>query len=439
MVSLSQLVFRRELLAEQMRQRTEHSAAILFAAPEVRRNRDVYYPYRQESDFYYLSGFDEPEAVMVLIPEQEGFTSILFCREKDPEKELWEGVRLGPQKARRALGFQKTYPIGDLEKIMPSLLEGKEGIYYAWAKEPHHDTQVLTWLSNLKKKVRAGVRSPNELFSLDYLLHEMRLFKSYDEIHTMRHAAEIAARAHFRAMKVTRPGLMEYQVEAEILHEFIALGASSPAYGSIVAGGSNACILHYRNNNQKLKDGDLLLIDAGAEYKGYASDITRTFPINGRFSPEQKAVYQLVLKAQKAAIKVVKPGVSWNKPHEKAVQVLTEGLVQLGLLKGNPKELIKKGAYRRFYMHRTGHWLGMDVHDVGEYKIEGEWRALEPNMVFTVEPGLYVSPTDTTVAAKWRGIGIRIEDDVLVTQSGSEVLSVVPKEVDEIEAVMASG
>jgi len=438
MVPQVELKARRQQLFQRMKQCHKNSVAILFAAPEVRRNRDVFYPYRQDSDFYYLSGLDEPESVMVLIPERVGGKVVLFCRGKDPEKEQWEGVRLGPIGARRTLGVDDSYPMSELEKVMPSLLEGKEYIYYSLADESFKDAHILAWVAGAKKKVRTGVGSPMGLLSLDSLLHEMRLIKSPYEIKMMRYAAFIAVAAHFNAMKSVRVGLMEYEVEANILRDFISLGASSPAYGSIVAGGANACILHYRNNNQKLKNGDLLLIDAGAEYQYYASDITRTFPVNGRFSPEQKALYQLVLQAQKAAIKVIKPGVSWNKPHEKTVQVLTAGLVKLGLLKGNPKELIKKGAYRRFYMHRTGHWLGMDVHDVGEYKVNAEWRTFEPNMVFTVEPGLYISPNETSVAAKWRGIGIRIEDDVLVTQTGSEVLTLVPKEVSEIERLIAS-
>ncbi|HWK52955.1 MAG TPA: Xaa-Pro aminopeptidase [Hyphomicrobiales bacterium] len=424
---------------ELMNQMGPGSIAIVNAANAVLRNGDSEFRYRQSSDLYYLTGFTEAQSVLVLVPGREQGQCLLFCQEKDPLKELWNGKLLGPEAAIAELGMDDAFPISDIDDILPGLIEGRERVYYAMGKDEQFDHRVMEWVKVVRRQVRSGAQSPGEFQMLDHLLHEMRLIKSKAEIDLMRESGQIAVRAHKRAMQVTQPGLYEYEVEAEFMHEFFRAGCRAPAYTSIVAGGANACILHYVDNDQKLDDGDLLLIDAGCEFEHYASDITRTFPVNGRFSPEQKAIYELVLKAQLAAIEQVKPGKAWNEPHDTTVQVLTEGLVALGLLQGNVDELIKQGAYRDFYMHRAGHWLGMDVHDVGDYKIDGRWRELEPGMVLTVEPGLYISPDNTKVEARWRGIGVRIEDDVAVTRNGYEVLTAgLPKTVAEIESFMAS-
>ncbi|HHH48527.1 MAG TPA: Xaa-Pro aminopeptidase [Gammaproteobacteria bacterium] len=417
------------------------SVAVLPAARVAMRNRDADYPYRQDSDFHYLTGFDEPEAVAVLIPGRPHGEYILFCRERDPLMETWHGRRAGLEGAREHYGADDAFPIGDIDDILPGLLESCERVYYAMGVDDAFDAQVTGWIRRLKEQARAGVHTPSEFVALDHLLHDMRLYKSRSEITAMRRAARISAQAHVRAMQVCRPGMMEYEIEAEFLYHFKRHGCV-PAYGSIVGGGENACILHYTENDAELRDGELLLIDAGAEHDYYAADITRTFPINGRFSAEQAALYQVVLDAQKAAIARVKPGAHWNEPHEAAVKVLTRGLLKLGLLKGQLRALIKQEAYRGFYMHRTGHWLGMDVHDVGDYKVGNAWRELEPGMVLTIEPGLYIAPGARVgkrkVAKKWQGIGIRIEDDVLVTRDGCEVLTRdVPKEIADIEALMA--
>ena len=414
--------------------------AILPTAPVRPRNRDVEHPFRADSDFYYLTGFPEPEAVAVLVPGRSHGEYILFCRERDPEMETWHGRRAGLEGAIDRYGADDAFPIGDIDEILPGLLENRERVYYAMGCNSDFDRQVMEWINLLRKKSRAGIHAPGEFIALDHTLHDMRLYKSSAEIKVMRRAAQITAAAHCRAMQVCRPGMMEYQIEAELLHEFMREGARSPAYPSIVGGGANGCILHYTENDAPLQDGQLLLIDAGCEYEFYASDITRTFPVNGRFSAAQRTLYQLVLDAQRAAIAQVRPGNHWNQPHQAAVKVLTEGLVTLGLLKGKVSTLLKDEAYRRFYMHRTGHWLGMDVHDVGDYKIGDEWRVLEPGMVMTIEPGLYIPAGSKGVAKKWWDIGIRIEDDVLVTRDGGEVLTDgVPREVDEIEALMAAG
>ncbi len=418
------------------------SIAVIPASPERQRNRDVDHPYRPDSDFFYLTGFPEPEAVAVLIPGRRVGTKraqyILFCRERDAQMETWHGRRTGLEGARERYGADDAFPINDIDEILPRLMENKTRVYYAMGAHETLDEKMIGWLKEVRKKERNGIKAPIEFASLDHLVHEMRLFKSRAEIGHMRKAAKISARAHCRAMQICQPGMMEFQIEAELVHEFMKHGCRSAAYPSIVGGGENGCILHYTENESKLVDGELLLIDAGAEYHNYAADITRTFPVNGAFSPEQRALYQLVLDAQRAAIAKVKPGNHWNQPHDAAVRVLTKGLVKLGLLKGEPAKLIKEGAYRRFYMHRTGHWLGMDVHDVGDYKIDGKWRLFEPGMTLTVEPGLYIAQGSKGVAKKWWNIGIRIEDDVLVTADGHEVLtSGAPKEMDEIEALMA--
>ncbi|BBL72640.1 Xaa-Pro aminopeptidase [Methylogaea oryzae] len=411
--------------------------ALIPSAPELKRNRDVDYPFRQDSDFYYLTGFNEPEALAVLIPGREQGEYLLFCREFDPQKALWTGRHAGLDGARDDFGADDAFPMEDLDEILPGLLENRERVYYPMDRGGDLHGRLLDWVHQLRDKARSGVTAPSEFVSVEHLLHDMRLFKSPAELAVMRKAAQVSAAAHVRAMKACRPGLFEYQIEAELLHEFTLNGMRSPAYPSIVAGGVNACVLHYTDNDAKLQDGDLLLIDAGAEHANYAADITRTFPVNGRFSEPQRALYELVLEAQEAAIAQIKPGAHWNEPHDAAVRTLTRGLVKLGLLKGKVDKLIKDETYKQFYMHRTGHWLGMDVHDVGDYKVGGEWRMLEPGMVLTVEPGLYVAPDCKKVDKCWRGIGIRIEDDVLVTKAGCEILTGgAPKTVAEIERVM---
>jgi len=413
------------------------SIAVLPNAPVANRNRDVDFPYRSDSNFHYLTGFDEPESVLVLIPGREHGEYILFCRERDLEKEIWDGYRAGQEGAIANFGADDSYPITDLDDILPGLIEDKEKVFYTMGNQPSFDQHMVSWLNHLRKASRSGHHSPTEIIELDHSLNELRLFKSSAEIKAMRHAAKASVKAHIRAMQFTQPGQWEYEVEGEILHEFMKHGCRSPAYPSIVGGGENGCILHYIENNSKLKTNDLLLIDAGAEFECYAADITRTFPVSGQFTPAQRDLYQVVLDAQKAAIDAVKPGNHWNQPHEAAVAVLTEGLLNLGLLSGELEQLIEDAAYREFYMHRTGHWLGMDVHDVGDYKIGGEWRLLEPGMVLTVEPGLYIRDPEH-IAKKWHFIGIRIEDDVLVTKDGNEVLTAAaPKEIDDIEALMA--
>ncbi len=432
----SEYARRRKALMAQME---PNSIAILPAAAVAIRNRDVEHVYRQDSDFQYLSGFPEPEAVIALIPGREHGEYVLFCRERNPERELWDGLRAGQEGAVRDFGADDAFPITDIDDILPGLIEGRDRVYSAMGSNPEFDRHLMEWINVIRSKARLGAQPPNEFVALDHLLHDMRLYKSAAEVKVMREAAAISARAHVRAMQACRAGLREYSLEAELDYEFRKGGAKMPAYGSIVAAGRNSCILHYQENDALLKDGDLVLIDAGCEIDCYASDITRTFPVSGQFSPEQKAIYELVLKAQEAAVAVIAPGKHWNHAHEATVQVITEGLVALGLLKGSVEALIESEAYRAFYMHRAGHWLGMDVHDVGEYKVGGQWRVLEPGMALTVEPGIYIGADNQSVAKKWRGIGVRIEDDVVVTKQGYEILtSGVPKTVAEIEALMAA-
>ncbi|MHB0807110.1 Xaa-Pro aminopeptidase [Stutzerimonas nitrititolerans] len=431
----SEYARRRQILMARME---PNSIAILPAAPMYIRNRDVEHVYRQDSDFQYLSGFPEPEAVIALIPGREHGEYVLFCRERDPERELWDGLRAGQDGAIAHYGADDAFPIGDIDDILPGLIEGRERVYYAIGTNETFDHQLMEWIKMIRSKARQGAQPPSEFVALDHLLHDMRLYKSANEVKVMRHAAEISARAHVNAMRASRAGLHEYHLEAELDYEFRKGGAKMPAYGSIVAAGKNACILHYRENDAALEDGDLVLIDAGCEIDCYASDITRTFPVNGKFSPEQKAIYELVLAANEEAFKHIAPGKHWNEAHEATVRVITAGLVELGLLEGDVEELIAAEAYKAFYMHRAGHWLGLDVHDVGDYKIGGEWRVLEPGMAMTVEPGIYIAADNQDVARKWRGIGVRIEDDVVVTKTGCEILtSGVPKAVAEIEALMA--
>ena len=435
-IAQSEFARRRQALMQQME---PGSIALLPAAPVQLRNRDVEQTYRQDSDFQYLTGFPEPEAVLALIPGRAEGEYVLFCRERNPERELWDGLRAGQEGAQRAYGADQAFAIGAIDTLLPGLLEGRSRVYYAMGVSAEFDRRLIGWLNDVRSKARHGASVPTEFVALDHRLHEMRLCKSPAELTVMREAGAISARAHVRAMQVCRPGLHEYHLEAELEYEFRKGGARLPAYGSIVAGGRNACILHYRENDQPLRDGDLVLIDAACELDCYASDITRTFPVNGRFSAEQKAIYELVLAAQQAAFAEIAPGKHWNQAHEAAVRVLVTGLVELGLLHGEVDALIAAEAYKPFPMPRTGHWLGMDVHDVGDYKVGGAWRELQPGMCLTVEPGLYIAVDNPAVEARWRGIGVRIEDDVAVSADGCEILTGgVPKTVAEIEALMAA-
>ncbi len=435
MIPAKEFADRRRRLMELM---APESIAILPAAPERVRNRDVLHPFRQDSDFHYLSGFGEPEAVLVLIPGREHGESVLFCKERNPEKELWDGFLAGPEGAIEQYGFDDAFPISDIDDILPGMIEGRSRVYYPLGKDNSFDKRVMDWVKLIRSKVRSGAHPPGEFIALEHSLHELRLFKSSAEIKVMAKAGQISCDAHKRAMKRARQGGFEYQLEAELIHTFMENGARSTAYPSIVGSGANGCILHYIENNAPLKEGDLVLIDAGCEYECYASDITRTFPVSGKFSPEQKALYEVVLAAQYAAIDEVRPGNHWDHPHQAALKVLTQGLIDLGLLSGTLEEAIEAQAYKPFFMHRTGHWLGMDVHDVGDYKVGDAWRLLEPGMAMTVEPGLYIAPDNTDVDEKWRGIGIRIEDDVVVTKEGCRVLTdAVPKTIEDIEQLMA--
>ena len=412
--------------------------AIIPAALVRHRNNDVEYPYRQDSDFQYLTGFGEPESVAVLVPGREQAEYILFVRDRDPLRETWDGRRAGPAGAVAQFAADDAFPISDIDEILPGLLENRAKVYYAMGSHPEFDQRVVGWLHGLRTQARNGRHPPLEMVALDHVLHDMRLYKSRDELQLLRTAGQIAAQAHIRAMRHCRPGGHEYGIVAELLHEFRRHNADT-SYQPIVGGGANSCILHYRENDMPLQDGDLLLVDAGCEYSYYASDITRTYPVNGRYTPAQREVYDIVLEAQLAAIEQVRPGNHWNAPHDAAVEVITRGLVRIGLLKGKVAALIKDGAYRRFFMHRTGHWLGMEVHDVGDYKVGDEWRLLEPGMVMTVEPGIYIPAGSKGVPKRYWNIGIRIEDDVAVTREGCEVLtSGVPKDASEIEALMAA-
>lgn len=410
---------------------------ILPSAPVRTRSRDVEYRYRQDSDFYYMTGFAEPESVAVLVPGRDNGEYLLFCREKDPAREQWDGLRAGQAGAIDAFGADDAFPIEDLDDILPGIMESCDRVYYTMGMYADFDARMADWVNTLRSKLSRGVQSPHEFVALDHLLHDMRLFKSRGEISAMRKAAKIAVEAHKRAMRITQPGLQEYEVEAEFRHEFRRNDAWA-SYSPIVGGGANSCILHYVENNCELKDGDLLLIDAGCELDYYASDITRTFPVNGRFTAEQRAVYEIVLDAQAAAIEKTVVGNHWNEPHDAAVKVITKGLRKLGLLEGSLPRLLKDGAYQPYYMHRTGHWIGMDVHDVGDYKVGDEWRMLETGMVTTVEPGIYLG-NSRKIPKKFRNIGIRIEDDVAVTTRGPDVLSKdLVSDPDDIEALMSS-
>lgn len=410
--------------------------AVIPTAPEVTRNRDSHYPYRFDSYFYYLTGFKEPEAVLVLIAGALP-RSILFCRDKDIEREIWDGFRYGPEAAKSEFGFDEAYSISQLDEQLPKLMANQPELFFSLGADAGWDTKISGWLNAVKAQARTGVQAPGKLVDVRQALDAMRLLKSPDEIELMRRSANIAAAAHNRAMQAVIPGKWEYEIEAEFLHEFYRQGAQAPAYTSIVAGGANACTLHYNENNAELKAGDLLLIDAGCELDGYASDITRTFPVSGRFSGPQKDLYELVLAAQAAAIASVSPQHHWNAPHEAALEVLVDGFIHYGLCQGSREAVLETGSYRQFYMHRTGHWLGLDVHDAGEYKTPtGDWVMLQPGNVLTVEPGCYVRPAENVPEHFWN-IGIRIEDDVLVTSTGHEVItSAAIKTVAEIEALM---
>ncbi|MGN6704673.1 MAG: aminopeptidase P N-terminal domain-containing protein [Rhodanobacter sp.] len=409
---------------------------LVAAAPERMRNADAAWPYRQNSDFHYLAGFPEPDAVLALLPGRAHGEAVLFCRERDAEHERWHGPSVGTEQAVAAWGMDDAFPIDDIDDILPGMIEGRARVYCHFGHEPAFDAQLLGWMRRLRQ-LRGGGVVPKEFVALGHLLHDLRLFKSRAELKLMRASAAIAVEAQLAALRLARPGRHEYEVEAELLGTIRRHGAV-PAFAPTVAGGANACVMHYQGNRAPLRDGELLLIDAGAELDCYASDISRTFPPNGRYSREQRALYEVVLAAQLAAIDQVRPGLPFDASHGAAVRVLSEGLCALGLLDGDADAAVASGSYRRFFAAKTGHWLGLDVHDVGDYRIDGESRLLEPGMVLTVEPGLYVPPDDRSVAERWRGIGIRIEDDVAVTREGHEVLTAaMPKDPLEIEALLA--
>ena len=410
---------------------------VLPAAPERIRSRDTHYPYRQDSDFWYLTGCNEPEAVLVLVPGRKHGEAILFCRERDPEREGWDGPRLGPDGAVELLGMDDAYPISDIDDILPGLLEGRRRVHYHLGRDADFDLKLIGWLNRVRAQARQGAQPPQEFLELGHLLDEMRLFKSAEEIALMQKAADISVEAHRAAIRAARPGIHEYALQAELEYVFRRHGAQ-PAYPSIVGAGANACILHYTANAARARAGELVLIDAGAEYAGYAADITRTFPVSGRFTRAQRALHDLVCRAQGAALAHARPGRPYAAIHEAAVQTLADGLLSLSLLRGTLEDVIANGDYRRYYRHKTGHWLGLDVHDVGEYRLDGASRLLEPGMVFTIEPGLYIPADDASVDAKWRGIGIRIEDDVLITRDGHRVLTgALERSADDVEALMA--
>jgi Xaa-Pro aminopeptidase len=410
---------------------------ILPSAPEIIRNGDAFYPYRQNSDFYYLTGFEEPEAVLVLAPKRKDGEYILFNRVRDRDREIWDGPRAGQEGAIKDYLADQAFPFSEFTLMLPELLAGRESIHYPLGINREFDKVLLQGVNHVRARVRGGLQSPMAFVDIAPSLHEMRLFKSPHEVKVMQKAIDITAKGHERAMAICKPGMNEAQLEAEIMYMFQFHGARFPAYSPIVGAGRNTCILHYTSNNQKIESGDLVLIDAGAEYANYAADITRTFPSNGRFSGEQQAIYELVLASQLAAIKSIKPGASWVTAQNIIVKVITQGLIDLGILKGKLSDLIEKQAYFPFYMHRSGHWLGLDVHDVGRYRVETKWRSLQPGMVFTVEPGIYISADVPGVHKRWHNIGVRIEDNVLVTEKGHDVLSKkIPKTVAEIEATM---
>tara|TARA_A100001037_G_scaffold42772_2_gene33774 strand:+ start:9833 stop:11116 length:1284 start_codon:yes stop_codon:yes gene_type:complete len=417
------------------------SVAVIPGAIQRYRNRDTEHLFRQDSDFYYLTGFSEPDAVLVLAPERSHGEVILFCRERNARAELYNGERVGPERAAEKLGVDDGFPINDIEEILPGMLEGRERIYITLGAYPDFDKRLMQWVSAIRAREAGGAIPPGEFHALKHLLHEQRLVKSALELKAMREAARITSMAHERAMRCARPGMTETQLEAELVHEFMTNGAHTPAYPSIVGSGANACVLHYVDNASVLKKNDLVLIDAGCEYQHYAADVTRTFPVSGRFSKSQQALYEIVLEANRAGIDSCRPGATFSDPHVAAVSVMVQGLLDLKLLQGELTEILETDAYREFCPHNSSHWLGSDVHDVGDYRVDGAWRELEPGMVLTVEPGIYIRDDASTgaLAPRWRGIGIRVEDDVAITSEGHEVLSHAAKDVSDIQQLMAEG
>ena len=413
--------------------------AIVNGAHLMQRNSDVDFPFRQHSDMLYLSGFPEPEAVLVLIPGREHGETILFCQERDEESERWTGEITGPERARQLYGVDDAFPFNDIDEILPGLLENRQRVYYSMGEDRNFDERLLRWVHGLSGYRQSGGHSPGEFVQLGQYLHELRLFKSQTELALMRRAADITVQAHERLMQSAVPGQFEYQLEATLLHEFMIQGARYPAYPCIVGSGDNACVMHYVDNGRRIEDGDLVLVDAGCEYEGYAADVTRTFPINGRFTTPQREIYEVVLSAHEAAVAEIMPGNHWNQPHMAAMRAVTEGLVQLNILEGDIDILMAEEAYRPYTMHRTGHWLGLDVHDVGEYRVEDQWRVFEQGMVTTIEPGIYLASDVAEIPERYRGIGIRIEDDLLLTRKGHEILTDrLVRDAAGIEALMAN-
>ena len=427
----------RSQLQEFMRRMEPNSVAIIPGAREATRSNDTHYRFRQDSDFFYLTGFEEPDAIAVIRSSQSPKYT-LFVRPRDPEREIWDGRRAGVEGAREEFGAEESFPIAEFDEKLNDILDGSERLYYRLGVNSDLDDTIIRQIARMRAINRKPIHPPQTIIDPATIVHELRVLKTPEEIEIMQRAADIAAEAHVEAMKAARPGMNEFEIEALIERVFRQRGASAPAYTSIVGAGANATVLHYINNDGQLRDGDLLLVDAGAEYKGYASDITRTYPINGRFTKPQREIYELVLKAQKSCVEMVRPGVTHDQLKQHSIEVLTEGMVELGLLKGDPEELIKEKKHEQFYMHGLGHMLGIDVHDVGRYYYGKESRALEPGVVMTVEPGIYVSVDTKDIPEQYLGIGVRIEDDVLCTQNGPRVLTTkVPKEADEIEALMA--
>ncbi len=433
-MELDEFKRRREELISRM---APESVAIIPTSPEKIRNKDVFYPFRPDSDLFYLTGFNEPQCLAIIIPHRSQGEFIIFCRESNKDAEIWHGRRLGLEGAREGLGADHVFPIEDLEDILPGLIENKKQIYFPMGRYQEFDNLLMKLVRQIDSQNRSGVHAPDQFLALSTILDEMRLFKNEVELKSIKKAIEITTEAHIAAMKKAYAGVYEFELEAEIMAVFMRNGARTPAYPSIVGGGENACILHYTDNKDRVEDGELVLIDAGAEYGCYAADITRTFPVNGIFTAEQKDLYEIVLSAQQAAIEKVKPHNNWDEPHLAALLVIVEGLKNLGILSGSTDEIIETEIYKKFFMHKTGHWLGLDVHDVGDYKIDNQWRIFEPGMITTVEPGIYISKSESNIDPRWLGIGIRIEDDILVTKEGNLNLSEkVPKTIPQIEETM---
>ncbi|MAJ80792.1 MAG: Xaa-Pro aminopeptidase [Porticoccaceae bacterium] len=434
MITKKEYASRRSGLINMMEPR---SIAIVASGPKRVRSKDTFYAYKQDTTFSYLSGFPEPQSVLVLIPDRKQGQFILFCQEKDRSREIWDGSLHGPEGACHYFEADDAFPITDIDDILPGMLEGRDRVYYGIGKDTEFDNRLMGWVNDIRARRRKGAMPPGEFIDIDHFVNEMRLIKTSIELKLMKNASSISASAHRRAMRVARPGMYEYQLQAEIEHEFLYQGATSPAYTTIVGGGKNACVLHYIKNQDLLLDGDLVLVDAGCEYRNYCADITRTFPVNGRFTESQASIYDIVLEAQTEAIKSLAPGKPYNTANDVTIKTITQGLVDLGILSGDVSDLIEIGSYRDFYMHQSGHWLGMDVHDVGDYRLDQIWRDYEAGMVVTVEPGIYISPDNLSVAEKWRGIGVRIEDNVVLTRNGCECLTdSVPKRRVEIEKLM---